>query len=159
MELEFDVKIEQNILYDYMLHHTYSGFSGVLGTVVGALICVAGVWRGGAIYLVAGLVILIYNPVSLFFRSAKQMKNTPAFAKPLHYKMTEEGMFVSQDGAEEFQEWASMYKATSSSQSIILYTTPFRASIFPRKDLKENQTAVIEIISKHMPPAKVKIKA
>ena len=59
----------------------------------------------------------------------------------------------------EFQAWDQMYKATSTGKSIILYTSRFNASIFPRADLKEKEVAVIEMISKHMPPAKVKIKA
>ena len=26
MEVEFDVKIDSGVLYDYMLHHTYTSF-------------------------------------------------------------------------------------------------------------------------------------
>ena len=37
MEVEFDVKIDSGVLYDYMLHHTYTSFAGVVGTTVGAL--------------------------------------------------------------------------------------------------------------------------
>ena len=37
MELEFDVKITSNILYDYMLRHTYSSLSGLMGSLVGVL--------------------------------------------------------------------------------------------------------------------------
>lgn len=32
MEVEFDVKIDSGVLYDYMLHHTYTSFAGVVGT-------------------------------------------------------------------------------------------------------------------------------
>ena len=41
MEVEFDVKIDSGVLYDYMLHHTYTSFAGVVGTMVGALMLVA----------------------------------------------------------------------------------------------------------------------
>ena len=51
-----------------------------------------------------------------------------------------------------------MTKATSTGKSIILYTSPVNASIFPRADLKEKEVAVIEMISTHMPPKKVKIR-
>ena len=34
MELEFDVKVDSKVLYDYMLHHTYGSFHCVLGTAV-----------------------------------------------------------------------------------------------------------------------------
>lgn len=161
MEVEFDVKINANILYDYMLHHTYSSFSGVLGTVVGALILVGFAYTGYVVYLIAGLVVLLYLPWTLFLKSRQQMLNTPAFKEPLHYRLTDEGVKISQGEAKEFQRWENMYKATSTGKSIILYTSRFNASIFPRSDLQSQgkQTAVIEMISTHMPPGKVKIKA
>ena len=55
--------------------------------------------------------------------------------------------------------WEHMYKATSTGKSIILYTSNVNACIFPRADLKGNEVAVIEMISKYMPTNKVKIKA
>ena len=54
MELEFDVRITANILYDYMLRHTYYSASGLLGTVAGALMMVYYFSQGGVIFLIAG---------------------------------------------------------------------------------------------------------
>ena len=51
MELEFDVKITANVLYDYMLRHTYYSASGLIGTIVGALMIVYFFYRGGIIFL------------------------------------------------------------------------------------------------------------
>lgn len=158
MELEFDVKIEAGILYDYLLHHTYSSFSGILGSTVGALLVVAFASTGHFIYLIAGVVILAYLPCSLFLRSRQQMLATPAFKQPLHYRMTDQGVEISQGEIKEFQPWESMHKATSTGRSIILYTSTVNASIFPRKDLGDKQTEVMEMISLHMPHRKVKIK-
>lgn len=159
MELEFDVKVTSKVLYDYMLHHTYGSFQGVIGTAVGALMLVGFAVTGYGIWLIGGIVLLAYLPWSLFWKSKQQMLNTPAFQNPLHYRMTEEGVEISQGEAKEFQTWEHMVKATSTGKSIILYTSRFNASIFPREDLKEKEVAVIEMISKHMPPTKVKIKA
>ena len=160
MKLEFDVKINANVLYDYLLHHTYASFSGVLGTVVGALILLGYAVTGYVVYLIAGLVVLLYLPWSLFLRSRQQLLKNPAFKQPLHYCMTDEGVEISQGEAKEFQKWEAMHKATSTGRNIILYTSAVNASIFPRKDLKEQgvQEALIEMISTHMPPAKVKIR-
>lgn len=159
MELEFDVKVNSKVLYDYMLHHTYGSFQGVLGTAVGALMLIGFAITKYVIWLIAGIVLLAYLPWSLFLRSKQQMLNTPAFKEPLHYRMTEQGVEISQGETKEFQKWEHMYKATSTGKSIILYTSAVNACIFPREDLKGNEVAVIEMISKHMPPKKVKIKA
>ena len=114
---------------------------------------------GYVIWLIAGIVLLAYLPWSLFLKSKQQMLSTAAFQNPLHYRMTEEGVEISQGEAKEFQKWEHMWKATSTGKSIILYTSPVNACIFPRADLKGNEVAVIEMISKHMPVNKVKIKA
>lgn len=158
MNLEFDVKIDGKVLYDYMLHHTYSSFQGVLGTAVGALMILGFAATGYVIWLIGGLVLLAYLPWSLFLRSRQQMLRTPAFKEPLHYLITEQGVEISQNGMKEFQEWDNMYKAVSTGKSIILYTSPVKASIFPRKDLGEKQTVLVKMISTHMKPAKVKIR-
>ena len=159
MELEFDVKVDSKVLYDYMLHHTYGSFQGVLGSAVGALMLVGFAMTGYVIWLIAGIVLLAYLPWTLFIKSKQQMLATPAFKEPLHYRITEEGVEISQKEAKEFQKWEHMHKATSTGKSIILYTSPVNACIFPRACLQGNEVAVIEMISKHMPTNKVKIKA
>lgn len=158
MEVEFDVKMEAGILYDYMIRHTYNSFSGLLGAVVGALMLVVFYKEKQVLFLIAGVVILLYQPWSLFLRSRQQMLQNPSFKKPLHYKLTEEGIEVSQDGETDNQKWEDMYKAVSTGSSIIVYTSRINACIFPKKDLGEQKYKVIEMISTHMPPKRVKIR-
>ena len=158
MELEFDVKMTPAAMYDYLMHHTYSGMSGIIGAIAGAFCIMIFLTNRYVIYLIAGVVILAYLPISLFLRAQQQVQGTPAFKKPLHYKLTEEGISVSQDDSEEMQSWDACFKAVSTRSSIILYTSKTTASIFPKKDLGEKKDALIQIISTHMPPSKVKIR-
>jgi hypothetical protein len=110
------------------------------------------------IYLIAGVVLIAYIPCTLFLRANQQVANTPAFKQPLHYKMTDEGISVSQGEQEEKQSWDSCYKAISTSKSIILYTSKTAASIFPKSDLGDQKDAIVQMISTHMPPKKVKMR-
>lgn len=158
MEIEFDVKVTPNILYDYMLHHTYSSISGLTGSLVGVLMLILFASNRQPICLIIGVVILLYLPWTLFIKSRQQALNTPAFKKPLHYRLSEEGIEVSQDDTTEQLGWDGMYKAVSTTHSIVVYTTRTSACIFPKKDLGESKYKVIEIISTHMPPRKVKIR-
>jgi hypothetical protein len=84
--------------------------------------------------------------------------NTPAFKKPLHYKMTDDGISVSQGESEERQSWDSCYKAISTGKSIIIYTSRTTASIFPKSDLGDKKDALVQMVSTHMSPKKVKIR-
>jgi len=158
MEIEFDVKITPNILYDYMLQHTYSHLPGLMGTIVGVLLLTLFAANRQPLILIIALVILLYLPWTLFLRAVSQAKTTPAFQKPLHYKLTEEGIAVSQDDTTEQMAWENMVKAVSTPKSIVVYTTAVNACIFPKKDLGDRKYKVIEIISTHMPPRKVKIR-
>lgn len=157
MELEFDVNVNTGVLYDYMLRHTYSSAAGILGSAVGALGVVAFFMNGYPLYLILGVIILFYLPVSLYLRAKRQALN-PVFKKPLHYKMTEEGVFVSQGEEEQFQRWEDMYKAVSTGRSIILYTSMVNASIFPKAELGGERQEVIAMISTHMPAKRVNIR-
>lgn len=159
MEVEFDVKVTPGVLYDYMLYHTYTSASGLIGAVVGALLVVAFFMGNSVLCLIAGIVILAYLPWTLFIKSRQQYLANPAFKNPLHYRLTEEGMEVSQNGEVQSQKWTEMHKAVSTPKSLIVYTSPVNASIFPKKDLGEKALLVIEAISTHMPPKKVKIRS
>ena len=158
MEIEFDVKITSNVLYDYMLRHTYSSLSGIMGSVVGVLMLILFVSNRQPVCLIIAVVILLYLPWTLFLKSRQQALNTPAFKKPLHYRLTDEGIEVSQDDTTEQMGWDGMVKAVSTMNSVIVYTTKTNACIFPKGDLGDKKYKVIEIISTHMPPGKVKIK-
>ena len=133
MELEFDVHVDANALYDYMLRHTFTKAAGILGSTAGALGIVVGMMQRYPIYVIFGAVVLLYQPVSLWLRAQKQAL-LPVFKEPLHYKMTEEGVEVSQKETQQFQKWEDMYRAVSTGKSLILYTDKIHASIFPRKD-------------------------
>ena len=158
MEIEFDVNIKSGDLFDYMLHHTYGSPSGLIGSVAGALMIVGYFAGASMLLLIAGIVVLAYLPITLFLKSKQQFLTNPAFKKPLHYRLTEEGIEVSQGEEVQKQKWEDMHKAVSTTKSLIVYTSPVNAAIFPKRDLGELTSGVIEIISTHMPPKKVKIR-
>ena len=130
----------------------------MIATLIGTILIMVFFSTMYVIYLIAGVVLIAYLPGALFLRAMRQVQNTPAFKKPLHYKMTDEGITVSQDENEENQSWDSCVKAVSTGTSIILYTSRTAASIFPKKDLGDQKEALIQMISTHMPPKKVKIR-
>ena len=159
MEVGFETRITPGDLYDYMLHHSYSSMSGLLGTMVGALMIVGFFMNmDNVLLLIVGIVVLAYLPWNLFLKSRQQALNNPAFRKPLIYLLDEEGIHVSQDDVTQMQKWEDMVKAVSTRNSIIVYTSRMNACIFPRRDMGEKSGKVIEMISTHMAPAKVKIR-
>ena len=156
--VELDVKIGAKELYDYMLRHTYNSASGLIGSCVGALMVVGAFSTGQWMFLIFGAIILLYLPRTLFLKSRAQVVANPSFQKPLHYKLDEEGLTISQGEDMVQYKWEEMVKAVSTGRSIILYTSAVNATIFPRAQMEDKKEAVIGMISTHMPPAKVKIR-
>lgn len=157
--LELTVKIEAGDLYDYMLMHSYNSPAGLVGSAFGALLIVFAFATQQWIFIVLGLVMLLYLPWTLFIKSRSQILSNPSFQEPLQYTLDEEGLTVSQGEAQEKMAWEDMHKAVSTGRSIIVYTSRVNATIFPKRQLGDRRSAVIEMISTHMPPAKVKIRS
>ena len=157
--VETDIKITAADLYDYMLMHTYNSASGIIGSTAGALFVVAAFLTQRWVLLIAGAIILLYLPVTLHTKSKLQWTANEAFQKPLHYVLDDQGVTVSQGEVSESQSWENMVKAVSTTRSIILYTSGRNASIFPKAQLGDQKSALIEVISTHMPPQRVKIRA
>lgn len=158
MELEFDVHMSTANLYDYSLYHTYRGVSGILGTAVGVLMIANFVNSHQILYLIFGLITIFYLPVALYMNAKRQMLAVAAFKEPIHYRLTEEGIEVSQGDVVQSQEWSAVVKAVSTRKSIILYTGKAVASILPREDMGSQTEAVIRMVCAHVDPKRVKIR-
>lgn len=152
------VKINAGDLYDYMLRHSFNSPSGILGSTFGAVLIVYAVMSGRWAFIVLGLVMLLYLPWTLFIKSRRQILSNPGFQDALEYTLDDRGLTVAQGEESVTFAWEDMQKAVSTSRSIILYTSPVNATIFPKRELGDLKAAVIEVISTHMPPAKVKIR-
>lgn len=156
--VELDIKIESGDLYDYNLRHAYNSASGLMGSILGALMVIVALSSKQWIFLIGGMALLLYLPWTLFIKSKQQILANQVFKEPLHYVLDEQGITISQGEVSDTQKWEDMVKAVSTSRSIIVYTSRVNATIFPKRQLGDKTAGVIECISTHMPPAKVKIK-
>lgn len=159
-EISFDVHMNKEVLYDYMVHHAYTGAGGILGTCFGFM-GVLGFFQADErnwLLLIIGLLLIFYLPINLKYKSFMQMKLTDEFKKPLHYEIGKEGIAVSQGENRQNISWEQCYKAVSTRLSIVVYTGKRNASVFPRKDLGDNLSSLIAVISENMEPKKVKIR-
>ncbi len=158
MRAEFEVKMTTGKMYDYMMRHTFTSFAGIVGELLGILLVAGFFMYGQWIYLAAGIVCVFYQPVALYLRSRRQVKNNEAFKEPLKYVVDDNGVSVTSGENTESLEWDKMYKAVSTSRSVILYTGRINACIFPKEDMKDQKDEVIRIISAHMDPKQVNIR-
>ena len=69
--IQITVKIEAGDLYDYMLMHSYNSAAGILGSTFGAVLIVFALATKQWMFIVLGLIMLLYLPWSLFIRSRR----------------------------------------------------------------------------------------
>ena len=103
MPLKFDITLTAEDMYRFNMYQTYSGFHGWFSIAFSILIfVVAGVTCGKieaaytALYIVFGIVFLVYPPVSLYLRSKRTLAMSEVLRGTLHYEVDEEGLHVSQ---------------------------------------------------------------
>ena len=107
---EVDVHMNTSVLYDYMLRHTYTSPGGLIATIIGVFAILFAMKNAGVLYLIAGIVIILYLPWNLYLSAKRQALTNEAFKKPLHYIFTKEGIYVSQGDQVEMRalgEYAS----------------------------------------------------
>ena len=158
MSIEFDVKMTSGKMYDYMLRHTFTSFAGIVGELLGIVLVVGFFAYGQWLYLILGIVCVFYQPVALYMRARRQVKTNPVFSKPLHYRLDDNGITVTSGEDSDTLSWDKMYRAVSTSRSVIVYTNRINACIFPKDDMGAGKDDAVKIISTHMDAKQVNIR-
>ena len=96
MKLEFDVKVTEKDLYSFNIEQAYKGSQGVISLLFAVLLAAAAVLsaqKGNAeyvvLYIIVGILVLLYVPFSLKGRVKMIMKTNEVFSKPLHFEVDE----------------------------------------------------------------------
>ena len=154
--MKFEISITTKTLYRFMLRQAYIGVSGWVGVFIGAMMVVLYFRTDNIWALILSVVVVFYTPWSLFLRSIKQIKLSPAFKTPTHYSVDENGISAAQGEKAVLVAWEQLYKIAGSRKCIYVYTSPIYAWIIPRADLGDQAAALVEMITLHLPKAKIK---
>ncbi|MDY3729042.1 MAG: YcxB family protein [Candidatus Choladocola sp.] len=164
MEIKFEVKMTQKAMFNFLMHHAYSGASGFVGTILGVAALVLTAFTFGKVemwqttlYLVFGIWFLLYLPVSLYFRSVKQVKLNPVFKKPITYILGEEGIRTVQGDQHADAAWTDLYKVRETKVSLLIYTGKRYCFVWPRESMGDQYSNVVTMVREHTAAEKVKL--
>lgn len=165
MPIEFDIKLAPKDMFRFNMYQAYSGFQGWLSVVLSiVLFVVAGTTYGEtegtrtALYVLFGIVFLIYTPLTLFLRSKHSIAASEVLSGSLHYAVDEKGFTVSQKEASAALAWEQIYKMTATKNNVLVYSNRVNAYIIPREQLSEKYGALAELANKKLPKYRVKMK-
>lgn len=139
MRYEFDVQMDEKILYDFVMYHNYMGGSGIFWVMFGVFAIGLALFSGAStpvsyrlIYAMFGVLFIAYIPWDLKRKARKQLKTNPFYAKPIHYVIDEEGIHSSQDDKETTVAWKNFRKVKVSKGNVIVYMKNRNACVFPK---------------------------
>ena len=153
MEVEFDVKITLRELYTYLLYKSYTDVVGIFETVAGVVLLICFIIYGGYLYFFAGLVVLLYLPLSLYTKAARQLLNETT---DVHYKINEEGIFSDDKEASKLITWQEILSVKAMGYSILLITKK-ETVILPKKDMEDVFDHFIKLLNQHVSGQRMKL--
>lgn len=167
MEEKIQVQMTEDILYDFMLFHTYSKFAGFLTNVLGMAVVFMGIimfamgkntaWQL-VFYTVAGIAFLGFTPLQLKYRARKQLKMNPGHRETCIYLFGESGITAIWDERTKVYEWDSIQKVVATPKAIGYYYDENQAIIIPKRAYGKRFTSVMNIVLEHVPRGVVKIR-
>lgn len=165
MSVKVKVDMKEEYMVEFLLRHTYTHYSGIIGVVLG----VAGLAMGistvmkGEIqaslpmFLIA-ILFLIVTPSTTVKKAKQQVRNSKMFQNTIEYEFNEEGVVARQGKEHATSKWGEFIKAAETKKSVILYVSRLRAIIFPKVCLGDQYDEVVKLIRSHMPEKNVKIR-
>ena len=148
--MEFEVKMTAGILYHYLVRQYYKSISGIVGIAFGLVLIGSYFYRNNYWLIVAGIIVILYPPWSFFTKSKRQMLLNPAFKKPIHYHIDDEGVKVTQGADTVLVAWDLLFKVAVTKKSILVFTSPVNAWILPFQCMGDHKERLLEMIRENM---------
>ena len=164
--IKFSVKITEEDLYSFNIHHAYRGTQGIFSIIIFVLLIAVWLMRFAALsviyriaYPVVAVIFLLYIPLSLKGRVKLQMQQE-VFKHPLAYELKEDGIWISSPSSEEAAElpWQYIYKIATWKNYLLIYSNRVNAYIIPVEDIKDIYQDMIAYIKTHVEDYKLQIK-
>lgn len=137
-ELEFDIRLTTGELYAFSMRHTYCAASGIAGLVISAVSLLMCVLRFKyldsttiAALIIIGLLFTVVQPAMLYGKAKTQVKRNKSINGILHYRLSEDGIEISQGEQQASVKWYEVRKRKIVKDAMYLYMSPVRAFIFP----------------------------
>ena len=166
MKLEFDVKVTEKDLYSFNIEQAYKGSQGVISLLFAVLLAAAAVLSaqkgntGGyvALYIIVGILVLLYVPFSLKSRVRMIMKTNEVFSKPLHFEIDEKSINVSQGEEMAQLPWEQVYRFVANDKRILIFSNRKNAYILSKEQLGDSYEPLKELAGSTLEKYRLKIK-
>ena len=144
MKVEFDVNLTEKDIFRFNICQAYKGVQGLLSTIFPLFVIAVAVYNyknaglgSTMVYIMVGIFLIVYLPVSLWLRSKKVYRTSESLSNTLHFTFTEENISVSQGEQQVEFQWENIYKMIATGKMVLIYTNRIHAYIIPRVQIQE----------------------
>lgn len=164
-ELEIDVQLNAEQYYHFNIYHCYHSLNGFVSIFMGVICMAYGILfykqlrlAQVVMFLLLGILFLVYNPVALYLRSKRRFLSNPVMKNPVTYIFRESGILLKQGEVEEEMLWDSIYKIIKTKESMIFYLTKYHANIIPLEEIGTEYENVCRYIAQYADAKAVKFR-
>lgn len=165
MKTEFDITLTSQDMYRFNMYHTYTGIHGISSIIIAILLfVVAGKTYGSVevtytiMYIVFGVIFLVYTPWNLLLRAKRQLLTSEVLRNALHYVVDETGIHTSQKEAAADLPWEQIYKIVSTKHNVLVYSNRINAYVIPKEQITQQYETFRQIAGAHLPDYRFKMK-
>lgn len=158
MQEKIEVCLNEQFLFDFMMYHTFSKFSGFLVSLLGVSVAITGVlmkllgrasWLQLLFYIISAVVFLAYVPLQLRKRAKTYCRNQEDEVRNTEYCFDEEGIRVS--GSEQkFYPWEQISSVVAAPKTIGFYYAKEDALIIPKEQFGDSFITIMKLTSEHI---------
>lgn len=94
-------------------------------------------------FIIVALMFTVINPLSLAFKTFKQLKTSPSYKQPLVYTFGDDGIGVSQGEEHMDLEWKGVYRLLMTKYMLAVYTNRMHAFVIPLDQLGDDKGKIL----------------
>jgi hypothetical protein len=137
------VKIDTKDLYEFLMHNNYVSFRGVISILFSVMAIIGTIlyWKDFSNFykvfmIVLSMLFTVIVPVEYYIRARRQAKK--GFTEEFNYDFDEVGITITRGEESSSLKWSEVMKVVSTKNLVIVYFTPVRAFILPKRSLGNN---------------------
>lgn len=152
-KISLKIQINTNNLYEFIMNNNYVSIRGIisvlfsLASAVGTVIFweqFSGIQKALMVFM--SLLFIVIAPIEYYIRAKRQVKKN--FSEELEYIFDESGITIKKSNESSSLKWNEVMKVINTKNLIVVYFTPIRAFIIPKKCIGENFEALKELMEK-----------
>lgn len=164
---QITVHMTKDTLYDFLLFHAYSKFSGFLVNILGLAVAFMGIIMyvtgktgtyGAVFCFVAAAIFLGGTPLQLKIRAKNQVLVNEEYKNPVEYVFAEEGITVKRADFVRTYNWKQVERAVVTPKTIGIYYEKDKALILPKKDFGDRFVPVFAIIAAQLGQSRIRMR-